>query len=155
VENNAQWAGPGASRGKEREYISVFVARTGPPQEDTGPLYILVRDPKKVCQIPWKASALAGSRDGEDPGEGRGPVLARVQTLSCTAHCCRVACGPTLKPVGQSWHKAHPAERPLHLLLKGRAACHHASGRRALPVINVSCPIQWQAASGSSSRQRV
>jgi hypothetical protein len=80
----------------------VFVARAGPPQEDTGPLYILVRDPKKVCRIPWKASALAGSRDGEDPGEGRGPVLARVQTLSCTAHCCRMACGPTLKTVGQA-----------------------------------------------------
>jgi hypothetical protein len=143
-------------RGKEREYILVFVAKTGPPQEDTGPPQgdIPIQDPKKVCRIPWKASALAGSRDGEDPDEGRGPVLARVQTLSCTAHCCRVACGPTLKPVGQAWHKAHPAERPLHLLLKGHAACHHASGRRALPAFNVSCPIQWQAASGSSRRQR-
>jgi hypothetical protein len=127
VENGAQWAGPGAPRGKERKYIPVFVARTGPPQEDTEPLYILVRDPKKVCRIPWKASALVGSQDREDPGEGKGPVLARVQTLSCTAHCCRMACGPTLKPAGQAWHKAHSVERPLHLLLKGCAACHHAS----------------------------
>jgi hypothetical protein len=111
--------------------------------------------PQKVCRIPWKASALAGSRDGEDPDEGRGPVLARAQTLSCTASCCRVASGPTHKPAGQAWHKAHPAERPLHLLLKGRAACHHASGRRALPGFNASCPIQWQAASGSSSRRRI
>jgi hypothetical protein len=155
VENGAQWAGPGALCGKEREYIPVFVARTGPPQEDTGPLNILVRDPKKVCWIPWKASALAGSQDGEDPDEGRGPVLARAQTLSCTAPCCRVACGPTHKPAGQAWHKAYPAERPLHSLLKGHAACHHASGRRALPAFNASCPIQWQAASGSSSRRHV
>jgi hypothetical protein len=78
VENGAQRVGPGAPRGKEREYMPVFVARTGPPQKDTGPLYILVRDPKKVCRIPWKASASAGSQDGEDPIEGRGPVLARA-----------------------------------------------------------------------------
>jgi hypothetical protein len=104
VENGAQWAGPGAPHGKEREYIPAFVTRTGPPQEDTGPLYILVRDPKKVCQTPWKASALAGSWDEEDPGEGRGPVLARAQTLPCTAPCCRVAYDPTHKPAGQAWH---------------------------------------------------
>jgi hypothetical protein len=128
----------------------VFIARTGPPQED-----ILVRDPKKVYRIPWKASALEGSRDGEDPDEGRGLVLAHVQILSCTALCCRVACGPTLKPAGQDWHKAHPVERSLHLLLKGRAAYHHASGRHTLLAFNASYPIQCQAASGSSSRQRV
>jgi hypothetical protein len=143
VENGAQWAGPRALCGKEREYIPVFIVRSRPPQKDTGPLYIQVQGPKKVCRIPWKAPALARSRDEEDPGVGRGPVLARVQTLSYTAHCYRVACGPTHKPTGRAWHKAHQAERPLHLLLKGRAACHHASRRRALPTFNASCPIQW------------
>jgi hypothetical protein len=123
----------------------VFIARSEPPQKDTGPLYIQVQGPKKVCWIPWKAPALARFRDEEDPGIGRGPVLARVQTLSCTDHCCRVACGPTHKPTGQAWHKPHQAE-PLHLLLKGRTVCHHASRRRALPAFNVSCPIRWQAA---------
>jgi hypothetical protein len=76
---------------------------------------------------PLEGLSIGRVRDREDPGEGRGRVLARVQTLSCTTHCCRMAFGPTLKPVGKAWHKAHPAERPLHLLLKGRTACHHAS----------------------------
>jgi hypothetical protein len=78
----------------------VFIIRSGPPQKDTGFLYIQVQGPKKVCRIPWKAPALARSRDEEDPGVVRGPVLARVQTLSCTARCCRVACGTTHKPMG-------------------------------------------------------
>ena len=34
---------------------------------------------------PLERPALARSRDEEDPGVGRGPVLARAQTLSCTA----------------------------------------------------------------------
>jgi hypothetical protein len=45
--------------------------------------------------------------------------------------------------------------QPLHLLKKGRAACHCADGRRALSVLNVSCPIRWQAASRSSSTARL
>jgi hypothetical protein len=133
----------------------VFIARFGPSQKDIGPLYIQVQGPKKVCRIPWKALALARSWDEEDPGVGRGPVLARVQTLSCIAQCCRVARGPTHKPTGQAWHKAHQAKRPLHLLLKGCAACHHTSRRCALLAFNVSYPIRWQAASGSSSRRRI
>jgi hypothetical protein len=60
----------------------MFIARSGPAQKDTGPLYIQVQGPKKVCRIPWKAPALARSRDEEDPSVGRGPVLARVSTLS-------------------------------------------------------------------------
>jgi hypothetical protein len=43
--------------------------------------------------------------------------------------------------------------QPLHLLKKGRAACHCADGRRALSAFNVSRPIRWQAASRSSSRR--
>jgi hypothetical protein len=44
--------------------------------------------------------------------------------------------------------------QPLHLLKKGRAACHRADGRRALSAFNVSRPIRWQAVSRSSSRRR-
>jgi hypothetical protein len=44
--------------------------------------------------------------------------------------------------------------QPLHLLRRGRAACHCADGRRALSAFNVSRLIRWQAASRSSSRQR-
>ena len=44
--------------------------------------------------------------------------------------------------------------QPLHLLRRGRAACHCADGRRALSTFNVSRPICWQAASRSSSRRR-
>jgi hypothetical protein len=42
----------------------------------------------------------------------------------------------------------------LHLLRRGRAACHCADGRRALSAFNESRPIHWQAASRSSSRRR-
>ena len=44
--------------------------------------------------------------------------------------------------------------QPLHLLRRGRVACHCANGRRALSAFNVSRPIRWQAASRSSSRRR-
>jgi hypothetical protein len=44
--------------------------------------------------------------------------------------------------------------QPLHLLSRGRAACHCADGRHALTAFNVSRPIRWQAASRSSSRRR-
>jgi hypothetical protein len=44
--------------------------------------------------------------------------------------------------------------QPLHLLRRGRAACHCADGRRALLEFNVSRPIRWQAVSRSSSRRR-
>jgi hypothetical protein len=44
--------------------------------------------------------------------------------------------------------------QPLHLLRRGRAACHCADGRRALSAFNVSRPIRRQAASRSSSRRR-
>ena len=50
----------------------MFIARSGPPKKDTGPLYIQVQGPKKVCRIPWKTPALARSRDEEDPNVGRG-----------------------------------------------------------------------------------
>jgi hypothetical protein len=43
--------------------------------------------------------------------------------------------------------------QPLHLLRRGRAACHCADGRRALSAFNASRPIRWQAASRSSSRR--
>jgi hypothetical protein len=56
--------------------------------------------------------------------------------------------------MGRAWSKAHKAVQPLHLLQKGRTACHHANGRRALSAFNASCPIRWQTASGSSSRRR-
>jgi hypothetical protein len=42
----------------------------------------------------------------------------------------------------------------LHLLRRGRAACHCADGRRALSAFNASRPIRWQAVSRSSSRRR-
>jgi hypothetical protein len=44
--------------------------------------------------------------------------------------------------------------QPLHLLRRGRAACHYADGRCALSAFIASCPIRWQAASRSSSRRR-
>jgi hypothetical protein len=44
--------------------------------------------------------------------------------------------------------------QPLHLLRRGRVACHSADGRRALSAFNASRPIRWQAASRSSSRRR-
>jgi hypothetical protein len=43
--------------------------------------------------------------------------------------------------------------QPLHLLRRGRAACHCADGRRALSAFNASRPIRWQAMSRSSSRR--
>jgi hypothetical protein len=43
--------------------------------------------------------------------------------------------------------------QPLHLLRRGRAACHYTDGRRALSAFNASLPIRWQAASRSSSRR--
>jgi hypothetical protein len=79
-------------------------------------------------------------------GAGTCPGLARRFLL--------LAHGLRHKPTGQARRKAHKAVQPLHLLSKGRAACHHANGRRVLPAFNVSCPIRWQAASGSSSRRR-
>jgi hypothetical protein len=42
----------------------------------------------------------------------------------------------------------------LHLLRRGRAACHCADGRRALSAFNASRPIHWQATSRSSSTRR-
>jgi hypothetical protein len=44
--------------------------------------------------------------------------------------------------------------QPLHLLKRGRVACHCTDGRRALTAFNVSHPNRWQAASRSSSRRR-
>jgi hypothetical protein len=44
--------------------------------------------------------------------------------------------------------------QPLHLLKKGRAACHRTDGRCALSAFNASRPIRWQAVSRSSSRRR-
>jgi hypothetical protein len=46
------------------------------------------------------------------------------------------------------------AVQSLNLLRRGRAACHHADRRRALSAFNATCPIRWQAASGSPSRRR-
>jgi hypothetical protein len=65
-----------------------------------------------------------------------------------------VACGPYRKPTGQAWRKAQAVVYSLHLLRRGRAACHHADRRRALSAFNASCPIRRQAASGSPSRRR-
>jgi hypothetical protein len=44
--------------------------------------------------------------------------------------------------------------QPLHLLEKGRVACHCADERRALSAFNVCRLIRWQAVSRSSSRRR-
>jgi hypothetical protein len=49
---------------------------------------------------------------------------------------------------------ASKATQPLHLLRRGRAACHHADRRCALSAFNASCPLRWQTASGSSCRRR-
>jgi hypothetical protein len=49
---------------------------------------------------------------------------------------------------------ASKVTQPLHLLRRGRTACHHADRRRALSAFNVSCPLRWQTASGSSCRRR-
>jgi hypothetical protein len=154
VENGAQWAGPGAPRGKERSISWCSSLGPDPAGRHRTPIHTSPR-PQEGMPDPLEGLSIGRVLGRGGPDEGRGPKLACVQTLSCTAHCCRMACGSTLKPVGQAWHKAHPAERPLHLLLKGHAACHHASGRRALPAFNMSCPIQWRATSGSSSRQHV
>jgi hypothetical protein len=38
--------------------------------------------PVETCRVPLsEVRALAGSRDGEDPGTSKGPVLTRVQAL--------------------------------------------------------------------------
>jgi hypothetical protein len=131
---------------------------------------ILYYDPglprRHVGSLGW---ALGPSEWGPDyskdlgqgsPGMSKGPVLARVQALPCVlalpakmeARCCRVACGPWHKPTGGAWRKASKAKRSLHLLRRGRAACHHADRRCALSAFNASSPLRWQTASGSSCR---
>jgi hypothetical protein len=49
---------------------------------------------------------------------------------------------------------ASKATQPLHLLRRGRTACHHADGRRALSAFNASYPLRWLTVSGSSCRRR-
>jgi hypothetical protein len=103
------------------------------------------RAPKKARQVPWRGPsppprevrALARSRDGKDPGmrgsgAGTCPGLSRRFVL--------LARGLRHKPTGQARCKAHKVVQPLHLLPKGRAACHHANGRRALQ--HLMCPVQ-------------
>jgi hypothetical protein len=59
--------------------------------------------PSDGPQVPLnKVRTTAGSRDMGDLGMSKGPVLTRVQALSCVlalpaqaeTRCCRVACGP-------------------------------------------------------------
>jgi hypothetical protein len=68
-EDGAQGAGLGTPRGKEREYIPVFVARTGPPQGDTGPLYILIRDPRRYVGSPGRPQDWQGLEMGRIPAK--------------------------------------------------------------------------------------
>jgi hypothetical protein len=79
----------------------VFTVGCGPPQKDTGPLYVQAQSPQEGTpgpvegpqSPPSKVRALARSRDERDPGMSWGPVLTRVQALPCAPHGCRVACG--------------------------------------------------------------
>jgi hypothetical protein len=72
--------------GKERQYTPGCIIGSGPPQRDTGPLYVQVWSshegmpgPSGGPQVPpSKVRALARSRDGEDPDMSKGPVLTRV-----------------------------------------------------------------------------
>jgi hypothetical protein len=65
------------------------IVGSGPRQRDTEPLCVRVRSsqedmpgPSGGPQVPpSKVRALARSRDGEDPGASKGPVLTRVQAL--------------------------------------------------------------------------
>jgi hypothetical protein len=123
--------------------------------------------PKRACRFPRVSPRSLRVRSGpwQGPGTRRTPTWVGVRwrhmsrlclTLPAQAEtrCCRVACGPWHKPTDRVWRKAHTAVQPLHLLRRGRAACHHADGRRALSAFNAPCPICWQTASGSSSRRR-
>jgi hypothetical protein len=96
--NPTAWTGPGAPRGKEREYTPVFIDGPGPLQKDIGHIYIQVESPQEgtpggPSPSRGRVRALARSRD-EDPGMSRGPMPARVQALPCAPCCYRVACGP-------------------------------------------------------------
>jgi hypothetical protein len=83
------WVGLRAPRGKERQCTPGCIIGSGPPQRDTGPLYVQIRSSQEGMsgssggpQVPpSKVRALARSQDGEDPGMSKGPVLARVQAL--------------------------------------------------------------------------
>jgi hypothetical protein len=64
-----------------KEYILLFVARAGPPQEDTGPLYILVRDPRRYARSPGRPQHWQG------PGTGRTPAKVGVQCWHVSRPC--------------------------------------------------------------------
>jgi hypothetical protein len=86
------WVGLMAPRGEERQCTLGCIIGSGPPQRDTGPLYVQIQSSQEGMpgssdgpQVPLsKVRALARYRDGEDPGMSKGPVLARVQALPYT-----------------------------------------------------------------------
>jgi hypothetical protein len=124
--------------------------------------------PRRTCRVPRISSRFPPVRFGswQGPGTRRTPAWVGVRcrhvsrpypTLlaQARARCCRVVCGPWHKPAGQAWCKVHTAMQPLHLLRRGRVACHHADGWRALSEFSAPCPIRWQTESDPSSRRCV
>jgi hypothetical protein len=111
---------------------------------------------------PIKVRATTRYRDRGDPGISKGPILTRVQALSCALalpaqaeiRCCHMACCPWHKTTGGAWRKA---SRPRSLCTYcGEDASHvHPADRWCAPsALNVSCPLRWQAAPGPPCRRR-
>jgi hypothetical protein len=74
-----------ARRDNASQYTSVG---PDPHRRTPDPYTYKSRAPKKACRVPWgpqaplsKVRTLARSRNEEEPGMSRGPVLARVQAL--------------------------------------------------------------------------
>jgi hypothetical protein len=82
-----------------------------------------VWDSQVACRVPWmgfgslqvrSGPPITRSRDRGYLGLSKGPVLTRVQDLSCALalpaqaeiRCCHVACCPWRKPAGGAWRKA-------------------------------------------------
>jgi hypothetical protein len=99
------------------------------------------------------------------PGQGiscpksrtsKGPVLTRVQALSCAfplpaqaeAWWCHEAYRPWHKPVGGAWRKASRSCCLCIYYGEDAPPVYPADRRRALPAFNVFCPLRWQAALG-------
>jgi hypothetical protein len=130
-----------ATRGKKRQHIPV--------------------SPDPLRRIPdpytYKSGASgyvrtsAGSRNKDDPGMSRGPVLTRVWALPSTS---RSGGDPLLVAHDISYRVEPDVKSWSPCIYWGRAACHCTNGRHALSSFNVSRPIRWQAASRSSSRRR-
>jgi hypothetical protein len=93
------------------------ISWTGPPRGSAGPLYTqpgppnTVRDSQVACGVPWMGSGSLQVRSGSPITRSqdrvyldlsKGPVLTRVQALSCALalpaqaeiRCCHVACCP-------------------------------------------------------------